>query len=173
MTQAIKHVVVPKLAATGRHKGRPIGELEALNVFSVQQLHLPTTSVFKSIKPTKNSPHPVPSSFLVIDHLTAIKLEAPDYSDLTPSLQCCRNNHLAPEHVDSIELTIGEASPEDYQAVIDRVVAHKRNEPNQFAWLASDTESVGILIEKMPWNKAPYHPRDHRLRHARCARGRV
>ena len=114
VTQAVKQVVVPMLAATGRHKGKPTGELEALNVFSVQQPHLPTTSALESIMPTRESRHPLPAGYPVIDHLAAFVQEAPDYSHLAPSLQSCRNNRLAPELVDSFELTIGEASSEDY-----------------------------------------------------------
>ena len=71
VTQAVKQVVVPKLAATGRHKGKPTGELEALNVFSVQQPHLPTTSALESIMPTRESRHPLPAGYPVIDHLAA------------------------------------------------------------------------------------------------------
>ena len=85
--QAVKQVVVPKLAATGRHKGKPTGELEALNVFSVQQPHLPTTSALESIMPTRESRHPLPAGYPVIDHLAAFVREAPDYSNLAPSLQ--------------------------------------------------------------------------------------
>ena len=155
VTQAVKQVVVPKLAATGRHKGKPTGELEALNVFSVQQPHLPTTSALESIMPTRESRHPLPAGYPVIDHLAAFVQEAPDYSDLAPSLQSCRNNRLAPELVDSVELTISEASPEDYQAVIDQVMAHQQDQSDPFAWTASDTESLGILIERLPWNRAP------------------
>ena len=86
VTQAVKQVVVPKLASTGRHKGKPTGELEALNVFSVQQLHLPTTSVLETIMPTRESRHPLLAGFPVIDHLAAFVREAPDSSDLAPSL---------------------------------------------------------------------------------------
>ena len=38
---------------------------------------------------------------------------------------------------------------------IDRVVAHQQDQSNPFTWTASDTESISILIERLPWNKAP------------------
>ena len=87
----------------------------------------------------------------MIDHLAAFVQEAPDYSHLAPSLQSCRNTRLAPELVDSFELTIGEASSEDYQALIDRVMAHQQDQSDPFAWTASDTESLGLLIERLTW----------------------
>ena len=155
VTQTVKQLVVPKLAATGRHKGRPTGELEALNVFSVQQPHLPSTSVLESIYHTEESRPPLPAGFPVIDHIAAYVREAPDYSDIAPSLQSCRNNRLAPERIDSVELTIGEASPEEYQAVIDKILAHQQDQSDPLAWTAADTESLGILIDKLPWNRAP------------------
>ena len=92
-------------------------------MFSVQQPHLPSTIVLESIFLTRESRLPLPAGYPVIDHLAAFVREAPDYSDLAPSLQSCRNNHLAPERNDSVVITISEASPEDYQAVIYRVVA--------------------------------------------------
>ena len=34
-------------------------------------------------------------------------------------------------------------------------MAHQQDQSDPFAWTASDTESLSLLIERLPWNKAP------------------
>ena len=128
VTQADKKRVVGGITRAGPRSNRPPGEHEAITVFSAQQLHRPTVGAFKYIEEdTPRRPPPLPSGYSAIDHLTAFTLSAPDCHDLHPHFQRFRDNRLPPPESNVTELTIGEATPAQWQEVLDWLEAKKSN----------------------------------------------
>ena len=128
VTQADKKPVVGGLTRAGPRSNCPPGEHEAINVFSAQQLHRPTIAAFEFIEQdTPRRPPPLPSGYFAIDHLTAFTLSAPDCHDLHPHFQRFRDNRLPPPESNVTELTIGEATPAQWQEVLDWLEAKKSN----------------------------------------------
>ena len=152
VTQADKKRIVGGLTRAGPCSNRPPGKHEAITVFSTQQLHRPTVSAFKYIEEdVPGRPPPLPSGYSSIDHLTAFTLSAPDCHNLYPHFQRFRDNRLPPPESNVTELTIGEATPAQWQELLDWLEAKKSNKSHPFSWLASDTESVQVRMDNISW----------------------
>ena len=152
VTQADKKRVVGGITRAGPRSNRLPGEHEAITVFSAQQLHRPTVDAFKYIEEDiPRRPSPLPSGYSAIDHLTAFILTAPDCHDLHPHFQRFRDNRLPPPESNVTELTIGEATPAQWQEVLDWLAAKKSNRSHPFTWIAADTESVQVRMDNVSW----------------------
>ena len=69
----------------------------------------------------------------------------------TPHFQCFRDNRLPPPESNVTEHTIGEATPAQWQELLDWLEAKKSNKSHPFSWLASDIESVQVRMDNIPW----------------------
>ena len=103
--------VVTSLPALGRRSNRPKGEHEVLTVFSVQQAHHPTVSAFEYVPRGEKDPTLLPAGYSLLEHFAAFILTAPDAQDLSPAIQCLRNNCVKPPPGTRLEVTIGKSSP--------------------------------------------------------------